>query len=152
MSADCAEIHFELTLVDGGLGDEPVRLQEFCPVERIACHVEASLRGGDGGACAALRKLQVFLVEPGDLLTGLDALPDIDKALHDLARHAETERALDARHDHPGIGQRPFRHGLRHLHHLDGPHWIFADLLFAASGKRQGQKRRRNPGTLTTND
>ncbi len=107
------------------------------PVQRVLRDGGAGLGGGDAGASAVLGKLQILLVEPGDLLSRSHAIAHIDEALHDLARYAKAKLAFDARRDHARIGQGPF--GGRGLDDggLHGAHRLLRHLLLTARSKRQ---------------
>ena len=95
--------------VVGGLRDDRLRQQRLGALEIVARHVAAGARRGDRGSGAVLGELQIGVVEPGDHLTDLDAVADVDGALHDLAGHAKADGALDPGPHDAGIGQRARR-------------------------------------------
>ena len=71
----------------------------------VACHFAAAPRRSDRGLGTVCRELQVGIIEASDYLIDLNAITNVDEALHDLAGHAEADSALNPRPHYPGIGQ-----------------------------------------------
>ena len=83
----------------------PVPQEGLAALQIVACHFAAAACRGDRGLGTVCRELQVGIIEASDYLMDLNAITNVDEALHDLAGHAEADSALNPRSHYPGIGQ-----------------------------------------------